>query len=199
MERRADFDVIAGFVRPGSRVLDLGCGGGELLVKLREEKDVDGEGIELSEAGVEECIRNGVAVHHGDIDEGLDSYADDTFDYVILSQTLQVTHKPLFVLSEMLRVGSEAIVSIPNFGHWAMRWQLLHGRMPVTETFPYEWYDTPNIRHATIRDFEEFCAKNSFAIRRRAYLVDTRRARRWGLFKNLFSEVAVYVITGGDK
>jgi len=190
--------VIAGFVRPGSRVLDLGCGSGELLRRLRDEKKVEGEGIELSDEGVQACIGKGLAVHHGDIDEGLQSYADASFDHVILSQTLQVTHKPLFVLSEMLRVGSEAIVSIPNFGHWSMRLQLALGHMPVTETFPYEWHDTPNIRHATVKDFKDFCRRQGLSIEREAYLSNERRVRRVAAGSNLLARVAVFVIGGKD-
>ncbi|MDP3897141.1 MAG: methionine biosynthesis protein MetW [Mesorhizobium sp.] len=151
---RGDLAVVAGFIRPGARVLDVGCGDGHLLELLQGEKQVDGRGIEISQRGVNECVSRGLSVIQGDADTDLVYYPDKGFDYVVLSQTLQATRNPKLVLTDLLRIGERAIVSIPNFGHWRMRLDLLlRGRMPVTEELPYSWYDTPNIHFCTIRDF----------------------------------------------
>lgn len=155
---RLDFLLVAQMVEPGSRVLDVGCGDGALLSLLRERNNVDGRGIELSREGVNACLAKGLAVIQGDADTDLADYPDDTFDYVILSQTIQATRQPRVVLEHLLRIGRRAIVSFPNFGHWRVRVDLaLRGRMPVTENLPYSWYDTPNIHFCTIRDFVELC------------------------------------------
>jgi methionine biosynthesis protein MetW len=152
---RVDLLVVADMVEPGARVLDVGCGDGELL-RLLETRGVDGRGIELSREGVNECVAKGLAVVQGDADTDLEDYPDDAFDFVILSQTLQATRRPRHVLEAMLRIGRCAIVSVPNFGHWSVRLQLaVHGRMPVTEKLSYSWYDTPNIHFCTIADFVE--------------------------------------------
>ena len=151
---RGDLAVIADFIRPGARVLDVGCGDGHLLELLQADKQVDGRGIEISQRGVNECVSRGLSVIQGDADTDLVYYPDRGFDYVVLSQTLQATRNPKAVLTDLLRIGERAVVSIPNFGHWRMRLDLLfHGRMPVTEELPYSWYDTPNIHFCTIRDF----------------------------------------------
>src|SRR5438445_4754925 len=150
---RVDHLLVADMIEPRSRVLDVGCGDGELL-KLLESRGVDGRGIELSREGVNECVAKGLAVIQGDADTDLVDYPNDAFDYVILSQTLQATRQPRVVLEHMLRIGRRAIVSFPNFGHWRIRAQLaLRGRMPITENLPQSWYDTPNIHFCTIRDF----------------------------------------------
>lgn len=153
---RVDHLVVAEMVRPGSRVLDVGCGDGALLSLLAGTKGVDARGIELSRSGVAECVARGLAVIQGDADTDLADYPDDCFDYVILSQTLQATRNPRKVLEDMLRIGRNAIVSFPNFGHWRVRSSLFFsGRMPVTENLSHAWYDTPNIHFCTIRDFVE--------------------------------------------
>src|SRR5262252_8204118 len=155
---RVDLVLVAQMVDYGAKVLDVGCGDGELLRLLSETRGVDGRGIELSREGVNECVAKGLAVIQGDADTDLGDYPDDAFDYVILSQTLQATRHPRIVLEHMLRIGRRAIVSFPNFGHWQVRLQLLFaGHMPRTDILPFSWYDTPNIHHCTIKDFRLLC------------------------------------------
>lgn len=155
---RGDHRLVAGLVTPGARVLDIGCGDGALLDLLMREKQVDGRGMELSQAGVNACVARGLSVVQGDADRDLEDYPDDAFDFVILSQTLQATRAPRKVLEQLLRIGEHVIVSFPNFGVWRNRLQLLFtGSMPVTEHLPYSWYDTPNIHFCTIRDFVSLC------------------------------------------
>jgi methionine biosynthesis protein MetW len=152
--KRPDLRIITGFVTPGARVLDVGCGDGALLQLLEDEKRADGRGVEISQRGVNEAVARGLSVVQGDADHDLATYPDGAFDFVILSQTLQATHNPRLVLEELLRIGRKAIVSFPNFGNWRVRSQFLfRGRMPVTEELPYSWYDTPNIHFCTVRDF----------------------------------------------
>jgi methionine biosynthesis protein MetW len=151
---RPDLALIADMIAPGSRVLDIGCGDGALLDHLTRKKRVDGRGMELSQEGVNACVRNGLSVIQGDVDNDLDPYPDLAFDYVVLSQTLQATRHPRKVLESLARIGRHAIVSLPNFGHWHIRLDLLiHGRMPYNRMLNYAWYDTPNIHLCTIRDF----------------------------------------------
>src|ERR1700748_2453400 len=194
---RVDLLVVADMVEPGARVLDVGCGDGELLQPL-EKRGVDGRGIELSRAGVNECVAKGLAVVQGDADTDLSDYPDDAFDYVILSQTLQATRNPRLVLEDMLRIGRRAIVSFPNFGHWRIRRQiLLRGRMPGTEKLPYEWYDTPNIHFCSIRDFVDLARKLDAVIERAEALKLNGqpvqvKAPWW--FWNLFGEQAVFLL-----
>jgi len=155
---RIDLLVIAGLVEPGARVLDVGCGKGELLKLLEEQKHVDGRGIELKQSRVNLCVAGGLSVIQGDADGDLATYPDQAFDYAILSRTLQATRRPKEVLKELLRIARHVIVSFPNFGFWRIRLQILfRGRMPVTWNLPEAWYETPNIHFCTIRDFYALC------------------------------------------
>src|SRR5215467_6297972 len=157
-ELRRDLRLIAEMIEPGSRVLDIGCGDGALLASLARQKGVDGRGMELSQSGVNACVRHGLSVIQGDADHDLEDYPSDAFDYVVLSQTLQATHQPKRVLEHLVRIGRRAIVSFPNFGHWRIRWGVLtEGRMPVTPALAHPWYETPNIHLCTILDFVALC------------------------------------------
>ena len=192
LAERPDFHVIGEIVEPGSRVLDLGCGEGELLAWLLENKNVTARGVEISPAQVRRAIGRGVSVFQGDIDEGLADYPDRAFDYVILSHTLQETRAPLDVLREMLRVGRRAIVSFPNFGHWFVRANMVvHGRAPRTKVFPYNWHNSPNIHFLTINDFEGTCREQGFPIERRYFLSGARRVKT---FPNLLAQSAVFLL-----
>jgi len=185
--------LIADWIRPGSRVLDLGCGDGSLLARLKDERDCTGYGIEIDRENIVQCIGSGVNVIQSDLDRGLSDFDDDSFDYVVMTQTLQAVHYPNRLLREMLRVGREGIVTFPNFGHWRCRLQVLAGRMPVTRNLPNTWYDTQNIHMCTVRDFEALCALERIEILQHA-AVDTahRSAFAMQLLPNLFSEIAIY-------
>ena len=189
---RRDYAMIAEIVEPGSRVLDLGCGGGELLAWLRENKRVDARGVEISGEKVQKAIARGVSVYQGDIDQGLADYPDAAFDFVILSQTLQEMRYPLRVLTQMLRVGRRAIVSFPNFGHWSVRVaHLFSGRAPKTELFPYDWFDSPNLHFLTVEDFILLCRRQHWTVERQVFLRGGQEVR---FLRNLFTEVAVFSI-----
>jgi methionine biosynthesis protein MetW len=189
---RSDYAIISALVEPNTKVLDLGCGEGELLQWLAEHKGVDARGIEISSSRVQRAIARGVSAYQGDIDQGLTDYPDDVFDYVILSQTLQETRKPLKVLLEMLRVGRRAIVAFPNFGHWSVRLaHLFSGRAPKTKLFPNEWYDSPNIHFFTVQDFEDLARQERWVVERRIFLAGRHTGR---LLPNLMAEVAVFVV-----
>jgi methionine biosynthesis protein MetW len=189
---RSDYAIIGEIVEQGAKVLDLGCGEGELLEWLAENKGVDARGVEISGAKVQRAIARGVSVYQGDIDHGLADYPDQAFDYVILSQTLQETRHPLRVLREMLRVGRRAIVAFPNFGHWRVRLSMLTtGRAPKTRLFPYDWYDSPNIHFLTVDDFEQLARQEGLAIERRFFLTGHRTVDR---LPNLRAEVAVFLV-----
>jgi methionine biosynthesis protein MetW len=189
---RSDYAIIGEIVEAGSRVLDLGCGDGELLEWLAAKKGVDARGVELSGAKVQHAIARGVSVYQGDINEGLADYPDQAFDYVILSQTLQETQNPRAILKEMLRVGRRAIVAFPNFGHWRVRMSMMFsGRAPRAPLFPYEWYDSPNIHVLTVRDFEELIGIEKLVVERRYFLTGHRTV---GVMPNLMAEVAVFLV-----
>ena len=157
--QRYDFELIASWIPEKARVLDLGCGDGVLLAGLAATHSATGYGIEIDPANVVASVRNGVNVIQSDIEEGLAGFGDDTFDFVILSQTLQAMRNAETVLGEMLRVGREGIVTFPNFGYWRHRMDIARGHMPVSKSLPYSWYDTPNIHLCTVKDFEDLCGK----------------------------------------
>ena len=188
---RSDFAIISELIPAGTRVLDVGCGDGELLEWLARHKNVDARGIELVGSRVQRAIARGVSVYQGDIDQGLADYPDGAFDYVILSQTLQETRKPLKVLREMLRVGKRAIVTFPNFGHWRVRLaHLWTGRAPQTKLFPYDWYNSPNIHFLTVHDFQGLAEKEKWTVERAIFVAGNRRM---SVFPNLTAETAVFM------
>jgi len=175
-KRRLDYDLIEGLVPPGSRVLDLGCGEGQLLELLVARKGCQGYGVDISEQAVLECIRRGVAAYHGDMMEGMSFYRDHSFDLVILSQTLQQTTDPIRVIREMLRVGETAIISFPNFGYWRVRLQLLlTGHMPLSDLLPYTWHSTPNVHLCTVSDFRALCEQEQLERVHEMFLVPPSR------------------------
>jgi methionine biosynthesis protein MetW len=197
---RADHRLVAGMVTSGSRVLDVGCGDGDLL-QLLEGRGIDGRGIELSREGVNRCVAKGLAVVQGDADTDLVNYPDDAFDYVILSQTLQATRQPRVVLENLLRIGHRAIVSFPNFGYWKMRLQLLiGGHMPRTENLPATWYDTANIHFCTIKDFVQLCDEIHVKMERAVALDAFGRPvplnLPWWVW-NMFGEQGVFLLSRG--
>ena len=193
---RFDLQLIADMVEPRTRALDVGCGDGALLDHLVRSKQVDARGMELSQAGVNACVANGLSVIQGDADTDLGDYPDDAFNYVILGQTLQATREPREVLRQMLRVGKRAIVSLPNFAHWAVRLRLVFGgRMPQTSTLPYKWYDTPNIHLCSIDDFRALCADMGVKVERAVVLnSQSRPIDMPPLLANLFGEQAVFLL-----
>jgi methionine biosynthesis protein MetW len=189
---RSDYAIIGEIVEPGTMVLDLGCGDGELLAWLAENKGIDARGVEMSGSKVQRAIARGVSVYQGDIDDGLQDYPDQAFDYVILSQTLQETRSPVKVLREMLRVGRRAIVAFPNFGHWSVRLSMLFaGKAPKTKLFPHEWYDSPNIHVLSVDDFEALAARERLTVERRFCLAGHHRI---SVLQNLRAEVAVFLV-----
>jgi methionine biosynthesis protein MetW len=189
---RPDLQAIAELIRPGEKVLDLGCGDGTLLRYLRDELQVTGRGIELSETGVLACVRGGLSVRQGNLHEGLGDYPDGAFETVILSQTLPYLNDPEFIVREMLRVGRRAIVAVANWGHWRCRLSLLlTGRMPVALDLPQPWYVAPRIRPITVRDFGDFCTERGIRVTTEVYLSGTRRIAG-GRSKNLRATTAVF-------
>ena len=197
-KNRLDLEVMSNLVSSNAKVLDIGCGDGSLLKILEEQKSVDGRGIELSQTGVNQCVARGLSVIQGDANHDLVHYPDNSFDYVILSQTIQATHNTKNVLEELLRIGKNCIVSVPNFGYWRMRFQLMfNGKMPVTESLPYSWYDTPNIHFCTLNDFTALCDEVGAEIKRVHALSEdgtdiTKSTPR--ILWNLLAQQAVFLI-----
>jgi methionine biosynthesis protein MetW len=176
VKRRLDYELIASLVPERAKVLDLGCGDGQLLAELQSNKGCQGRGIEIDEQAVLACIKRGVAVYHGDMLEGMSFYRNRAFDLVILSQTLQQTSDPVRVIQEMLRVGKTAVISFPNFGYWRVRLQLLFtGRMPRTELLPYTWFNTPNVHLCTVADFRQLCEQQNLEQTREIFLAPPAR------------------------
>ncbi|MCU1339876.1 MAG: methionine biosynthesis protein MetW [Bryobacterales bacterium] len=192
---RRDFAIIGELIEPRTRVLDLGCGEGELLAWLKENKQVDGRGVEMEGARVQKAIARGASVYQGDLESAVEDYPDQAFDYVILSQTLQETRYPLRVLRGMLRVGKRAVVAFPNFGHYSVRLAtLLSGGAPRTDLFPYDWYDSPNIHFLTVLDFEALILKQGWKVERRIFVAGERQVT-W--MPNLMAEIAVFQVSAG--
>ena len=193
MITRADFAAIASWIPEGARVLDLGCGDAALLAYLKETRGVSGYGIENDEASIVACIANGVNVIQVNLEAGMNEIADQSFDVVILSQTLQAIKRTEAVIAEMLRVGREAIVTFPNFGYWRHRTQIaLGGKMPVSEDLPYQWYNTPNVHLFTIADFDQFCAERKYRVLSRVVLNGGVEQK---ILPNLLGELALYRFT----
>ncbi len=198
---RLDLLAVDQWIDDNSRVLDLGCGDGVLLDHLRKVKKTNGLGIEIDVDNITACIAKGVDVVEQNIDNGLANFSNDSFDTVLLTQTLQAVHRPDFVLREMLRVGKESIITFPNFGHWQARLHLLmRGRMPVSKLMPYNWYDTPNIHFCTVADFESLCAAEGIQILHRTFEIDIHTGKKHAsllgkLFPNLFATHAIYHVT----
>jgi methionine biosynthesis protein MetW len=186
---RADYATIGGWITERARVLDLGCGDGALLAYLASERQASGYGIEIDDAGVLASVRNGVNVIQSDLEGGLAGFDDAAFDVVVLSQTLQAMRRVEAIVAEMLRVGREAIVTFPNFGHWSHRLQILRGHMPVSSSLPYQWYDTPNIHLCTVADFDAFLASRGHRVLDRVVLA---RGRPVSFAPNLTGELAIY-------
>ncbi len=189
---RRDYEMIGALVARDSKVLDLGCGEGDLLEWLAENKNVDARGVELFPEKVQKAIARGVSVYQGNMEECVSDYPDHAFDYIILSQTLQEVRHPQRILQEIMRVGKHAVIAFPNYGHWRVR--LSHfftGRAPKTKLFPHDWYDSPNIHFFTIEDFELLASKESWILEKRIFLAGNQEIRR---LPNLMSEVAVYLI-----
>jgi len=199
MNIRSDFRLIANLIENDSKVLDIGCGDGELLQYLKKEKNIDVRGLEISQESVSKAISRGISAIQGDCEKDLHNYPDNHFDYVILSKTLQALKDPKSSIEEMLRIAKFAIISFPNFAHFQNRFQLFFGgKMPVRKSIPYQWYDTPNIHFCTIKDFENLCHQMNIAIKRRTYLSSKNRViysmiKR--IFANFFAEYGIFLIS----
>lgn len=189
IQARPDFGAIAAWIPQGSSVLDLGCGDGSLLRYLRETRQVCGYGVEISDENISACISNNVNVIQNDLESGIADFENNSFDFVILSQTLQATRHTEALMKEIVRVGREGIVSFPNFGYWKNRLQVLTGNMPVSDELPYQWYDTPNVHLCTLDDFELLCAHLQIRILGRHVMAGGKDVR---VMPNLFGSTAVY-------
>ena len=198
MTLRADLSIIAKWIKTGSSILDLGCGNGALIKYLRANQSVRAFGLEIDEKNIEACVKDGINVIQADLNNGLETYfSENSFDYVIMTQTLQATRRPDLLIDEMLRVGNEGIVTFPNMAHWKARLQLgLGGYMPVTKYLPHDWFNTPNIHLCTVRDFKRLCIKQDIKILQTSY-VDFQHSKStilMKLFPNLFGEIAIFRI-----
>lgn len=195
--KRTEFDQIIAWAEPDSRVLDLGCGDGTLLSRLIKERQATGYGLEIDAAQIQRCIESGVNVIEQDLNDGLSRFSDQSFDLVIMTQTLQAMHRPDQTLQEMLRIGKRCIVAIPNFGHYMARTQLmLSGAMPRYDHIPYEWYDTPNTHFCTVHDFRRLCSELNISVVEQLYLnVRGRRSLLTQWLPNLFSQTAVFYLS----
>jgi len=197
-ELRSDLQKICTWIKPGSRVLDLGCGDGALLEWLQKNRDITGYGVEINPANVLSCLKKDINIIQVDVDAGLTDFADNSFDYVIMTQALQALQRPDKTLLEMMRVGRQSIVTFPNFGLWKHRLYLsLNGRMPVSKALPAQWYDTENIHLCTVNDFEQFCDEQAMVISKKDIVdYDHKPGALMKLWPNLFGEVALYKING---
>lgn len=197
---RPEFEPIVELIKPGSRVLDLGCGEGHLMKILQQRKRARVQGIEISDVEIQACVSKGLFVYHGDLNEGLADFNDQSFDYVILTSTIQVLHRPDFLITEAARVGKQCIISIPNFGYWRNRFQLMFwGIMPKTKSLPYEWYDTPNIHLTTIQDFRRFCHTNKLEIIKEVDLVvGPESSKIVKTNPNFFADYAIFLLEQGS-
>lgn len=194
---RLGYSIITDMIKKGAKVLDLGCGNGNLLAKLIEEKQVQGLGIEINQDSAISAMEKGLSVIQGDIDEGLKGFRDKEYDWVILNQTLQSTEKPDYVIDEMLRVGKKAVVSFPNFAYWKVRFYLFfNGHMPKSKALPFEWYDTPNIHLLTVNDFYEFCNKRNIKILESVFMTNSEAKNNllMSLLASFFAEEVIFVI-----
>ncbi len=199
---RGDLRLVANLIGSGARLLDIGCGDGELLAHLALHRGVDGRGMELSQSGVNACVRRGLSVIQGDADHDLKDYPSDAFDYVVLSQTLQATRQPRQVLEHLVRIGRRAIVSFPNFGHWRIRLSLLQGRMPAAPTASHAWHDSPNIHPCTILDFVALCDEMGIVIERSLTLDRAGlpyRLNPRGTLANLLAAQGLFVLSQPRK
>lgn len=193
IQLRNDLQLIYDWIEPNSRVLDLGCGDGELLAALTKYKNCSGYGVEIDTNGVVSAIKRGVSVIQADLEQGLAAFGDNSFDVIVLSQTIQAMQNTETILRELTRVARQAIVSFPNFGYWRNRIQIaLQGHMPVSERMPYQWYDTPNIHLCTLQDFEQLCARNAISINERAVMSGDKQITR---FPNLLGSLAFYRVS----
>lgn len=193
---RPEYQFIVDLVQPGSSVLDLGCGEGHLMKALQKQRRARVQGIELSDTAVQACVEKGLFVYHGDLNEGLADFNDQSVDYVILTSTIQVLQRPDLLILEAARVGKQCVISVPNFGHWRVRFQLmLEGVMPKTSRLPYEWYDTPNIHLTTIKDFRRFCREHGLhTLTETDLVIGGQSCRRVRMLPNFFADYGIFVL-----